>query len=157
MKRCWKCERRLLSEEFYRDSSRGDGLDPQCKDCRNKKEEARRKADPQRWCGIVKNWQHANPEKQRAISRRSYENNREAAYVRMRRRRARKANAVGSSSLKQLQDRWNYYGGKCWMCGKPANSFDHVIALASGGTDWPSNQRPACIPCNSRKGARNPV
>lgn len=41
----------------------------------------------------------------------------------------------------------------CWICGKPgADSMDHVIPLARGGSDTPSNLRPAHMhPCNRAK------
>jgi len=49
--------------------------------------------------------------------------------------------------------RWNYFGGRCWMCFAVAREFDHVIPLSRGGTNWPSNLRPACAPCNLKKWA----
>ncbi len=46
-------------------------------------------------------------------------------------------------------------GGVCWLCGKPgADTKDHVRPLSKGGTNDPSNLRPAHRACNSRKGAR---
>lgn len=42
----------------------------------------------------------------------------------------------------------------CHRCGKPAESVDHIIPVALGGTDELDNLRPACISCNSRDGAR---
>lgn len=70
-------------------------------------------------------------------------------------RQARKRLAAGDCSRTQWQSRWDYFGGKCWMCGAAADSVDHVIPLANGGTNWPANLRPACIPCNSAKGTRS--
>lgn len=70
-------------------------------------------------------------------------------------RRARELNATGSCTREQMEARWQYFGGKCWMCGDPANAIDHVIPLARGGSNWPANLRPACTPCNSAKGARS--
>ena len=49
--------------------------------------------------------------------------------------------------------RWDYYGGRCYLCGGLAESTDHVIPLALGGLHIPANLRPACIPCNSSKGS----
>jgi 5-methylcytosine-specific restriction endonuclease McrA len=72
------------------------------------------------------------------------------------RRAEREAAAPGFATDEQLAARWAYYGGRCWMCGKPADHMDHVKPLAAGGSNWPSNQRPACWPCNFRKGARWP-
>jgi 5-methylcytosine-specific restriction endonuclease McrA len=52
----------------------------------------------------------------------------------------------------------------CWICGEPgADGVDHVIPLARGGTEHPSNLRPAHhkIPnsqgrrCNLEKGTKD--
>lgn len=67
------------------------------------------------------------------------------------RRLDREAAASGSATPEQLAARWDYYRGRCWMCGHPAKFMDHVKPLARGGCNWPSNQRPACDPCNRRK------
>ena len=72
------------------------------------------------------------------------------------RRRARKRNAVGTASHAQIQARIDYYGGRCWMCGKPYEVVDHVIPLCRGGTNWPANLRPACRNCNQKKGRKLP-
>lgn len=76
-------------------------------------------------------------------------------------RRARKAGAAGTCSATQLQARVDYYGGFCWVClleGKrtPYEAIDHVIPLAKGGSNWPSNLRPICTKHNSSKAAKLP-
>lgn len=43
---------------------------------------------------------------------------------------------------------------KCNYCGGRADTVDHVLAKASGGTDHPANLVAACRRCNGRKGAR---
>lgn len=43
-------------------------------------------------------------------------------------------------------------GGVCHLCGLPgADTRDHVVPLAAGGTNDSSNIRPAHRSCNSRK------
>jgi len=55
---------------------------------------------------------------------------------------------------------YGVYGGTienpppCHRCGRPAESVDHIIPVALGGTDELDNLRPACVSCNSRDGAR---
>jgi 5-methylcytosine-specific restriction enzyme A len=45
--------------------------------------------------------------------------------------------------------------GICYLCGLPgADTADHVVAKARGGSDDPSNLRAAHRACNSAKGAR---
>lgn len=76
--------------------------------------------------------------------------------VNLRAYRARRAGAAGMSTIEQIQARWNYFGGLCWMCRRPATSMDHLIPLSRGGSNWPSNFRPACRKCNSSKGTKTP-
>lgn len=72
------------------------------------------------------------------------------------RRALREAKAPGYCTEEQLAARWNYYGGRCWMCRKAAVLMDHVKPLVRGGCKWPSNLRPACWGCNTGKAKRWP-
>jgi len=46
--------------------------------------------------------------------------------------------------------------GICHLCGKPgANSADHLIPVAQGGTDHPTNLAAAHLQCNKIRGTRN--
>ena len=42
-------------------------------------------------------------------------------------------------------------GGRCQYCGAPAESIDHVIPRAKGGTHTWENVVAACQPCNTAK------
>lgn len=73
------------------------------------------------------------------------------------RRRARLAKAaVLLTPPANLAEKWNYWGGLCWMCGAEAIAWDHVKPLRAGGGHLLSNLRPACTACNSAKHARWP-
>ena len=74
------------------------------------------------------------------------------------RRKTLKANASGFFTEKQLQERINYYGNRCYLCRvdlatlpEKDRTIDHVIPFNKGGTNWPANLRPACRSCNSAK------
>ncbi|MEJ7893058.1 MAG: HNH endonuclease [Solirubrobacteraceae bacterium] len=41
------------------------------------------------------------------------------------------------------RDHW-----QCRICGHPAEHVDHILPLAHGGTDTPSNLRATCGGCN---------
>jgi len=71
-------------------------------------------------------------------------------------RRARKAGASGHATIEQIQARWDYYGNKCYICGKDAEAIDHVVPLAKGGSNWPANLRPICSKCNLKKSSKWP-
>lgn len=46
------------------------------------------------------------------------------------------------------------HGRVCHLCGMPgANSIDHLVPRAAGGTDDLDNLRPAHSRCNSSRGA----
>lgn len=99
-------------------------------------------------------WQQDNPEKVAARNRRWQKKNPEKMRIYVTHRRARKMKAKGHASAEQILARIEYYGGLCYLCGKPYEAIDHVIPLSRGGSNWPANQRPICGSCNSRKGAK---
>jgi 5-methylcytosine-specific restriction endonuclease McrA len=45
------------------------------------------------------------------------------------------------------------FGLRCHWCGGWATEWDHLIALAQGGSSDPSNLVPSCSSCNYRRGA----
>lgn len=126
--------------------------------------ESNRKADAKRWKndpdGMRK--KHArqaalarkrNPESHAAAGRRWAKRFPEKVRFYSHQRRARLAGAKGTCSVVQLRARVDLYGGLCWVpgCGKAYEAIDHVIPLAKGGSNWPSNLRPICKSHNSRK------
>jgi 5-methylcytosine-specific restriction endonuclease McrA len=101
-----------------------------------------------------------DPEKYRAMQRRSYAKNektREARYRANRLRRARKQAAQPDGPIDYITV-VKRCGMVCHICGKSVRkadlSFDHLIPLARGGphVDW--NISVAHRACNSSKGAR---
>ncbi|MBV9535751.1 MAG: HNH endonuclease [Solirubrobacterales bacterium] len=42
-------------------------------------------------------------------------------------------------------------GHTCQLCGAPATDVDHVVPLAAGGDDHPSNLASLCRSCHRRK------
>jgi len=134
-----------------------------------------RQQHPERARQSTAAWRKAHPERTRANDRASHRRSiedrrrynreyRQANLERVRlvgrlkeaRRRARLANAPGNCTTEQTAARVAFYGHRCWMCGAPWEHLDHVIPLVLGGSNWPSNIRPACRSCNSAKGGRHP-
>lgn len=70
-------------------------------------------------------------------------------------RRARKRNAAGFHTADQWIQRFLFHGQRCRYCRIPLTlqqaSIDHAIPLSRGGSNWPSNLVPACLPCNCSK------
>lgn len=113
---------------------------------------AGRDANEPRWKEQRSQWRINNLEHTREYARGWRRQNRDKAKIWERARRARKRGATRIPyTAEQLSGRWKYYGNKCWMCGEPASTTDHVKPLSKGGADMLCNLRPACRSCNSRK------
>jgi hypothetical protein len=71
------------------------------------------------------------------------------------RRRARKKNAEGRYTPEDIKKLYEAQKGKCYWCGAKVGvsyHIDHVIPLARGGDNYPSNIVISCPHCNeSRK------
>jgi len=114
--------------------------------CRALSREARRRADP---------------EKERARARRNRAANPETARLHARVRKARKRAGGGTVNSTDIKKRFQIQKGRCWWCGtdlkKSGYHVDHVIALANGGSNDPSNIVCACKTCNLQKGTKSPL
>lgn len=98
----------------------------------------------------------ANPGYHVAKSRRWQQRHPEVVAAAVRRREAVKRGAmIVPFTAEQLMQRLSMFDG-CWMCGGTADTIDHVKPLAAGGAHALCNLRPACSPCNVRKGATWP-
>lgn len=68
------------------------------------------------------------------------------------RRAAKRKRSAGDVSWDHVQEKFAYWGHKCWMCGSPDRlTIDHVKPLSKGGWHVLSNIRPACLSCNCSK------
>jgi len=79
-------------------------------------------------------------------------------------RRLQEKEAGGFCTVEQWEQRVKFYGDCCYICERPYYSFpeseqtiEHVIPVSKGGTNWPSNLRPACKECNLEKWANMPT
>ena len=185
-KRCARCKQIKPVDNFGKCRSRKDGLQPYCKECIamvdreyytknheriNTRNAKWRKDNPEKAKVSSAKWREENAVHVKVYSKRYYiEHKEEAAAYHAKlmlespekevlarlHRHARKYNVPGSITIEQLFARWEFYGGRCYICGKLAEAVDHVIPLSVGGPNWPANLRPICAYCNSVKGATWP-
>jgi 5-methylcytosine-specific restriction endonuclease McrA len=73
----------------------------------------------------------------------------------LRRRRSAKRGVKTGLMFSEWKEILHSYGGRCVYCGKSANSQDHIVPLANGGTHTADNVVPACVSCNATKQTRS--
>lgn len=79
-----------------------------------------------------------------------------------RNRRASIKNAEGTHTSDDIAEIYDRQNGVCAepTCGKDLTDgyhVDHIMPLALGGTNWPSNLQCLCPTCNLRKHAKHPI
>lgn len=112
---------------------------------------------PGYWAEKQQERRDRDPDATRAICRRYYAKNAHNwdKYREPRSKYIRPEDAAYTTWAK-VAARFAMWGGKCWLCSAPAEARDHVKPLSKGGRHLPSNIRPICHSCNSRKGSRWP-
>jgi 5-methylcytosine-specific restriction endonuclease McrA len=127
-----QAEQQDRSREYYRANK-----DARCDYGKSNRDKTRR---------AVAKWTKANPDKKRAV-----ENT----------RRARRYAAGGTYSASDIAEILKDQRGRCAYCPtvltRTNRHIDHITALASGGTNHRRNLQMLCQPCNSSKGARDPI
>lgn len=70
-----------------------------------------------------------------------------------RRRRVRRAFALGWHTAADWEQVKALYGNRCWLCSSAGKlTEDHIVPLSNGGTNDIDNIAPLCGSCNSSKG-----
>jgi 5-methylcytosine-specific restriction endonuclease McrA len=91
-------------------------------------------------------WAKKHPDRKRAVENR---------------RRARQSAAGGSYTASDIAEIAKAQRGLCAYCPtiltRPTRHIDHIQPIAKGGTNNRSNLQLLCQPCNSSKGARDPI
>lgn len=127
-------------------------------------------ADPEAAKARRAEWYQANREYALANAGKYFQENRErihayhANYRFVEQDKVRAHSALRTARLKavltivpsaaQVAQKWDYWGGLCWMCRQPATTMDHVKPIRHSGPHVLANLRPACRSCNSRKHAK---
>lgn len=68
--------------------------------------------------------------------------------------KAAKLGLSGILTPVSIKARMEYFDHRCWVCGGHGTTIDHVLQMSLGGANWPSNIRPACLSCNTRRNVR---
>lgn len=147
---CSRCGETKPIEAFAPRRNRPCGRQGWCRECKSEVSRRYWQETKEERLRVSRQWRAANPDYFLEWARA----NPDKIAAKVRTRRARHHQASGSASAEAIEARRTYYGGRCWMCGKDADTIDHVIPLSRGGSHWPANLRPACRSCNAKKGQR---
>ncbi len=101
-----------------------------------------------------------NPDLIREIKRRWKAKNKHQAHIDKHARRAREAGCIGKYTAADLKRIRTMQKDKCAYCKtslKASCHLDHIIPLARGGDNFPSNIQFLCGPCNMKKNAKDPI
>lgn len=151
-KTCTSCGVTKELEAFIRRTDRPGSYQSRCKACAAEYSRSWYARDSAKRSAKARAWYASNDDRAKENSARWKRQNRDRVWDSKARRRARMTGAkINPTSLAQ---RMAIFGSKCWMCGQPADSVDHVKPIAAGGQHILANLRPACLSCNSRKGAK---
>jgi len=185
MKICTKCKIEKPKTEFSKNKAKKDGLQVECKACVaayhayyymvNRKAikaycaaNADRKAEYDaeyraRNHEKAKAYRAANSEKAKAYGAAYRLANPDKAAAHNRNRRALKRSAEGKHTAADVTAIFTSQKGLCANCQarifkSGINKFhvDHIMPLALGGSNWPSNLQCLCQSCNLRKWAKHP-
>ena len=100
-------------------------------------------------------WAKRNPERHRANSAKWSKANGWYSTQAVNERRARKRGAEGAYSRLDIDGLRQAQRNRCAHCYETGQlEVDHIVPLARGGTNWPSNLQLLCRSCNARKGTR---
>lgn len=104
-------------------------------------------------------WRDNNREHVRELKRAYRRNFPHKCKVWDERKRQKRNAAPGTFKEHDVRLKYEQQDGKCYWCQRPLEGVyhvDHVIALARGGTNWPSNICCACPSCNQHKSTKMP-
>lgn len=145
-RQCVECGRRD-NHRFY--ASNLDAQRTRCREnARANKEKIRehRKRNPEVWRRGSTKWAKKHPDRKRAVENR---------------RRARQYAAGGNYTAVDIAELFKHQRGRCAYCPalltKKNRHIDHIQPVARAGTNDRSNLQLLCQPCNSSKGARDPI
>lgn len=111
MKTCSKCNETKQRSEYHRDSSKGDGLCPQCKECKT---------------ATNLSWTAENRERQRETTRRWQEENKEQYAASKRSAHPKRAYGI---TLEQHDAILTLQRHQCAICYKPAAADDRTFHI----------------------------
>ena len=170
MKVCSKCKIEKPGSEFSKCAAKKDGLHPHCKPCvvnyRVENRDLLREKRAEHYAAnkdYYAAYRSARLERYASFSAVYRAANQEKIVTKNRNRRAMKSKAEGRHAAADIRAIFSAQSGLCANCqtklfksGKQKYHVDHIMPLALGGSNWPTNLQCLCPSCNLSKGAKHP-
>lgn len=168
-KKCCRCGLVKAYIEFHKNRKNKDGLDYRCKACKKIIDGLRAPQDEKRHREYSKQYHDSHIEEHKAYCKAYYrkhrkwkmkyarvyrQNNPNKMRAQRARRRARVKAADGTFTDSDILRQGESQRWKCWWCGKRCKRkyhVDHLVPLARGGHNGPSNIVISCPTCNLSK------
>lgn len=144
-------ERERARNKKYRDAHKED---------RNMKRRKRHKANLEKENAQARNWYQQNKDKHLSNGKNWRRNNPDQAKAITNKYRARKHNADGEYSDRDVKRQYIIQQGLCFWCDCELNNkyhIDHIIPLSRSGNNSIGNIALCCASCNSSKGNKLPI
>lgn len=173
---CTRCGLQGDLGDFYRQSSRKDGLRSECKNCtkeRNRRyyveegtpqtaRKSDRRAQSKRWREENRDrmrelkdaWAKKNPDRVKAHHATFRQRHPHAGWESRYRHRVKMLGLEPTVEHFTHDDVIARYGDSCVYCGGEFMELDHYVPIQKGGPHTLENVRPSCTKCNAAKGAR---
>jgi 5-methylcytosine-specific restriction endonuclease McrA len=166
-----------LTEFHKRTANKITGLQSYCRQCRSQAHQMWQERNPGYMTQYAKRWQEQNKEWKARTKKEWLEQNKERgaayhkAYIRSpkgkvanarktHKRRALVKNVSAPMTIELWKKMLMEYDFRCYLCGRQFDDrelvMEHVRPLSRRGTNDYWNIRPACQPCNAKKGSRLP-
>lgn len=182
-KRCTKCQQDYpATTDYFPPNKLGKyGVGAECRPCMRLRYAEYRKRNAAKVAANTRAYHKAHPEWSRETKRRHYDRHRDKVIAKSKKyreqtpnywklsqgkeaaksatRRARKRNAPGKFTVKDIRRKLSIQRGRCFYCHHLLGGqfqVDHYIPLSRGGSNWPDNIVIACTECNLTKGDRMP-
>ena len=121
-KRCYKCKEVKTISEFHKDSTRSDGLDSRCKECKSQYEKKRWEEHKENRKNDFKRWYEMNKERERAKKKQYWREHREEHRIYRMKKRLKALRKVSGEDVP-----------KCINCGCDDVRFLEINHINGGG------------------------
>lgn len=118
---------------------------------------------PEKLAKIRQYWHNMTDEQRKEYNRKKEERRKqdpEPKRAKTRERRTIRRGAEGKHSaadIREILERQKFKCAECKISIRKIRHIDHIVPLARGGTNWPSNLQGLCPTCNVRKGCIDPI